>query len=117
MICVRTYTKLSDYDAIDLPVFTCSSRDYVCIKRQVRGDGDPTCFTDIANTGISALQDWCHELTLASCQRNVHDYFNQFVEFYTNVKAYLQGVSNVAKEDHKKLRDKWESTVVSPPRL
>ncbi|KAF6763828.1 hypothetical protein DFP72DRAFT_1059878 [Ephemerocybe angulata] len=47
----------------DLAVFTCSSRDYLRLTGQVKGDGEPQCFLREEDTGIPELQAWCRELT------------------------------------------------------
>ena len=61
--------QIRDYAKIDLPVFTCSSRDYIRLKGQVKGDGEPSCFSNVEDTGIPELQQWCHQLTIASRER------------------------------------------------
>jgi hypothetical protein len=66
--------NLRDYGAIDLPVITVSSRDYVRIRGQVAGDGDPNCFVGVADTGIPELQDWTRELTVASRERAARNF-------------------------------------------
>ena len=45
-----TFYNLSDYDAIDLPVFTCSSRDYVRLK------GSGLLVFQFAKLGLRLLQ-------------------------------------------------------------
>ena len=99
-----------DYDEIDLPVFTCSSRDYVRIKGmfqrefsshasthtaligQVKGDGDPTCFTKADNTGIPELQKWCHHLTVSSRERAARNFLAHLKTFASSVKLYVAGI-------------------------
>ncbi|KAG6894378.1 hypothetical protein C0992_006392 [Termitomyces sp. T32_za158] len=108
--------NIRDYDAIDLPVFTCSSRDYVRLKghissfSQVRGDGDPTCFTNAKDTGIPDLQQWCQQLTISSRQRSTRSFLAQLKTFATSVQSYFQGIGDVTTEDRENLRRKWESS-------
>lgn len=102
-------TNAPDYDEIDLPVFTCSARDYVRIKGQVKGDGDPTCFTKPADTGIPALQDWCHHLTVSSRERAARNFLAHLKTFANSVKTYVQGIGDVTAADREALREKWES--------
>lgn len=122
--------SLPDYNAIDLPVFTCSSRDYVRIKGrvhfyylslsfrflltifatgQVKGDGEPTCFTNVEDTGIPGLQRWCHELTVASRERAARSFLSQLKAFITGVGSYVRGISDVTPADRESLRERWES--------
>ncbi|KAJ7507726.1 hypothetical protein B0H11DRAFT_1968347 [Mycena galericulata] len=100
---------LRDYDTIDLPVFTVSSRDYVRIKKQVKGDGEPTCFSNVRDTGIPELQDWCHNLTQASREHAAKRFLEHLVVFANNVKQYVSGIGEVTAADRESLRDRWES--------
>ncbi|KAG6874835.1 hypothetical protein C0992_006356 [Termitomyces sp. T32_za158] len=108
--------NIRDYDAIDLPVFTCSSRDYVRLRghisscSQVRGDGAPTCFTNAKDTGIPDLQQWCQQLTISSRQRSARSFLAQLKTFATSVQSYFQGIGDVTTEDRENLRRKWESS-------
>lgn len=119
----------SDYEKINLPVFTCSSRDYVRIKGsavidvrssclmafhlgQVSGDGEPTCFSKVDDTGIPSLQQWCHTLTLASRQRGARQFSKQLKHFATSVKTYVQGIGEVTAADRESLRAQWESSPI-----
>ncbi|KAF9452482.1 hypothetical protein P691DRAFT_697145, partial [Macrolepiota fuliginosa MF-IS2] len=100
---------LRDYDKINLPVFTCSSRDYIRIQGQVKGDGEPACFTNVEDTGIPGLQRWCHELTIASRSRAALNFHSQLRAFATGVESYVHGISDVTLADRESFRDKWES--------
>ncbi|KAJ7179922.1 hypothetical protein C8R43DRAFT_870220 [Mycena crocata] len=101
--------SVRDYDAVDLPVFTCSSRDYVRIQKQVKGDGEPTCFSNIEDTGIPRLQDWCHRLTRTSRERTAKIFLKELSVFATSVRQYVAGIGEVTATDRASLRDKWES--------
>ncbi|TFK83640.1 hypothetical protein K466DRAFT_528541 [Polyporus arcularius HHB13444] len=101
--------NIRDYDAIDLPVFTCSARDYVRIKGQVKGDGDPTCFTKVDDTGVPALQEWCHQLTISSRSRAARNFLTHLNTFAKNVRVFLQGVGEVTEADRLAMKDQWES--------
>ncbi|KAG6813480.1 hypothetical protein H0H92_010505 [Tricholoma furcatifolium] len=102
--------NIRDYEAIDLPVFTCSSRDYVRLKGQVKGDGEPTCFANAQDTGIPDLQRWCHQLTVSSRERAARNFLSQLKAFATSVKSYVQGIGEVTVADREDLRQKWESS-------
>ncbi|KAF5388296.1 hypothetical protein D9615_000347 [Tricholomella constricta] len=102
--------NIRDYDAIDLPVFTCSSRDYVRLKGQVKGDGEPTCFSNAKDTGIPELQQWCHQLTISSRERAARNFRAHLTAFATSVQSYVQGIGDVTVVDREALREKWESS-------
>jgi len=61
-------TNIREYTGIDLPMFMVSSRDYVRLTEQVEGDGGPTCFSRVEDTGIPLLREWC--LTLGTRRHN-----------------------------------------------
>ncbi|KAK7470729.1 hypothetical protein VKT23_002151 [Stygiomarasmius scandens] len=103
--------KLRDYDAINLPVFTCSSRDYVRLTGQVKGDGEPTCFTDKESTSIPALQRWCHSLTLSSRARSANIFYNHLKAFANTVRSHVLGIDGITAADRDQLRQKWESNL------
>lgn len=123
----------ADYEAIDLPVFTCSARDYVRIKGassctffyvrsftlghigQVKGDGDPTCFTKVDDTGIPALQEWCHKLTISSRSRAARNFLSHLTTFAKNVHVFLHGVGDVTEEDRLAMKEQWESDMAQEP--
>ncbi|KAH8106194.1 hypothetical protein BXZ70DRAFT_422562 [Cristinia sonorae] len=103
--------NLRNYDAIDLPVFTCSSRDYVRLKGQVKGDGEPACFSRIEDTGIPEIQKWCHNLTVASRERAARNFLTHLKTFANSVRTYVQGIGDVTAADREALREKWESSM------
>jgi hypothetical protein len=102
--------NLRNYDEIDLPVFTCSSRDYVRITGQVRGDGDPSCFSNVEDTGIPSLRQWCHQLTISSRSRASKQFHTHLKTFANSVRVYVDGIGDVTIADRESLREKWEST-------
>ncbi|CAK5275569.1 unnamed protein product [Mycena citricolor] len=101
--------NLRDYGAVDLPVFTCSSRDYVRITRQVKGDGEPACFTNKEDTGIPAVQAWCHTLTRSGRDRAAKSYITQLSQFARDIQHYVEGITTVTASDRDSLREQWES--------
>ncbi|KAL5487951.1 hypothetical protein ACEPAI_6059 [Sanghuangporus weigelae] len=101
--------NLRDYDGINLPVFTISSRDYIRITKQVKGDGNPSCFSNIEDTGIPELQKWCHSLTIKSRERAARNFRNQLRVFTTSIKSYIDSFAMVSEADREALRQKWES--------
>ncbi|KAF5370055.1 hypothetical protein D9758_001123 [Tetrapyrgos nigripes] len=103
--------NLRDYNAINLPVFTCSSRDYVRLTGQVKGDGSPTCFSDKESTGIPELQKWCHTLTFSSRARSANMFYTHLKAFANSIKTYVNGIGDVTAIDREELKQKWESNL------
>lgn len=95
-----------------------SAKFWACISRfltsavvvgQVKGDGEPTCFTNAEDTGVPALQEWCHKLTFTSRARVARNFMTQFKAFLTSIGSYVQGIGEVTAVDRESLRAKWES--------
>ncbi|KAG1886363.1 uncharacterized protein F5891DRAFT_1120509 [Suillus fuscotomentosus] len=101
--------NLRNYDEVDLEVFTCSSRDYVRITGRMELDEDPSCFSNIADTGVPALQKWCHRLAVGNQHRAAKQYHLQLKMFANSVRVYTDGISDAIVADSKALREKWES--------
>ncbi|KLO16323.1 hypothetical protein SCHPADRAFT_823334 [Schizopora paradoxa] len=101
--------NLRDYDNINLPVFTVSARDYIRITKQVKGDGEPSCFSSINDTGVPELQEWCKTLTVASRERGARSFRNHLRVFATSVKTYIQSFGTVSESDRTTLRDQWQT--------
>ena len=76
---------------------------------QVKGDGKPTCFSNIADTGIPDLQKWCHQLTIASRERAARTFMAHLKAFTVSIDSYVQGIGDVTAMDREALRAKWES--------
>ncbi|KAG8926319.1 hypothetical protein FRC02_008968 [Tulasnella sp. 418] len=100
---------MRDYAAIDLPTFTVSSRDYIRITKQVEGDGEPTCFTDVADTQIPALQEWTKSLTVSSRDRAARNFLTQLKTFTAGIESYLCDMNSVSAIDRVNLRQRWAS--------
>lgn len=79
---------------------------------QVKGDGDPTCFTRPDDTGIPELQKWCHHLTVSSRERAARTFLTHLKSFANSVKLYVAGIGDVTIADREALREKWESDMV-----
>lgn len=77
---------------------------------QVQGDGDSSCFSNLDDTCIPALQEWCHALTVSSRERAARNFLTQLKTFGNSVKTYVQGIGEITGEDRALLREKWEST-------
>ena len=81
----------------------------IILTDQVKGDGDPTCFSNVKDTGIPDLQKWCHTLTISSRDRAARNFLAHLKTFATTVKTYVQGIGDVTIGERESLRDKWES--------
>ncbi|KAH8830804.1 hypothetical protein DL96DRAFT_1668499 [Flagelloscypha sp. PMI_526] len=102
--------NVRDYDAISLPVFTVSARDYARIKGQAKGDGEPSTFTDPQLTEVPLLQSWCKELTVASRERTARNFLVHLATFSKTVESYTRGIGDVTEADRTLLREKWETS-------
>lgn len=76
---------------------------------QVKGDGEPSCFSNPQDTGIPDLQKWCHQLTISSRERAARNFLAHLKTFATSVQSYVQGIGDVTAIDRELLREKWES--------
>lgn len=83
--------------------------DLTVITGQVKGDGEPTCFSNVGDTGIPALQQWCHQLTIASRERAARNFLAHLSTFAKSVQGYVQGIGDVTAADREELRERWES--------
>ncbi|KAF8531170.1 hypothetical protein JB92DRAFT_3105602 [Gautieria morchelliformis] len=101
--------QIRNYDDIDLPTFCVSARDYIRITKQVKGDGKPTCFTDVVNTGIPDLQEWCQSLTVSSRERAARTFLAHLHTFIASVMSYVKGITEVKETDRVALREMWQS--------
>lgn len=82
---------------------------------QVKGDGKPSCFSNIADTGIPDLQKWCHQLTIASRERAARAFMTHLKAFTVSIRSYVQGIGDVTAIDREVLREKWESQGFNQP--
>lgn len=104
-------TNVDDkYAAIDLPVFTCSSRDYLRLSGQVSGDGEAICFSELDDTGIPSLRAWTS--TLGSNKRNKHSKTLRQILYQevTGVQRLIEGIEEGDPVQRKALKDQWATT-------
>ncbi|KAH6918038.1 hypothetical protein BKA70DRAFT_7014 [Coprinopsis sp. MPI-PUGE-AT-0042] len=113
-----------DYDEIKLPVFTCSSRDYNRLKGNDEDDSEPTCFSNIEDTGIPGLQEWIHIITMASRHRAARDSLSQLSSLTRSIRAFSE-TPNVSIAEKEAIRQCWgdggirrrlEMTLLAPSR-
>lgn len=116
----------------ELPVFTVSSREYMRHRgvSTTCSDGAAPCcdvdqilwirighinetleFASIEDTGIAALQEWCHTLTLPVREEDARKAMEDLRAFATTLRTYIAGAPQVAEAERKSLRVKWESTM------
>lgn len=76
---------------------------------QVKGDGGSSCFSNVEHTGVPALQQWCHQLTVASRERAARTFLTHVKAFAQSIQSYVEGNGEVTASDREYLREKWES--------
>ena len=77
----------------------------------MKGDGEPSCFSSIEDTGVPELQQWCHSLTVSSRERAAKNFLTHLKTFANSVCTYVQGIGDVTVADREALREKWESSM------
>ena len=82
---------------------------YQHFAEQVKGDGDPACFSSLSDTGVPELQEWCKSLTSSSRERGARNLRRQLRVFATNIKTYVEGFGAVSEEDRESLREQWQT--------
>ncbi|KAL0949749.1 hypothetical protein HGRIS_009787 [Hohenbuehelia grisea] len=102
-------SSLRDYESIKLPVFTCSTQDYMRLTNPAKGDGRPHCFQNVEDTGIPALQQWCHEITLSLHEHAAQALTTQLKAFATTIQAYTQEISEADAQGCDALRKMWQT--------
>ena len=75
----------------------------------MKGDGDPSCFTKIEDTGIPELQEWCHTLTVSSRERAARNFLIHLKTFANSVRSYVSDNGEITAADRLALREKFES--------
>ena len=81
------------------------------LSEQAKGDGDAGCFTSKTDTGIPALQSWCHELTVASRERAARVFLKRLSTFLKSIRSYVDEMEGVSLEDRISLREMWQSEI------
>jgi hypothetical protein len=82
---------------------------------QVKGDGEPTVFEDKQETGIPALQSWCHTLTDSSRLRAARNFIKHLKTFGQSVASYVTSINDVSVADRLNLKEKWASDEPEDP--
>ncbi|THH18282.1 hypothetical protein EW146_g2655 [Bondarzewia mesenterica] len=91
------------------PVFMCSAREY----HRLNGEGDDgnqvVCFSNIEDTGIPALQEWCHTLTKPVRTRAATRYASS-LDGLADIRQYLECDNEDTDYGRAALRSRWSST-------
>lgn len=123
-------TEVTDYEIINLPVFTCSSRDFLRLQGllflvahlymiqphalgHAKGDGEPVCFSNSEDTGIPAVQSWCHQLTSDSRQRCATDLLRELETILVTIRSYVGSRYNISPAERILLQRKWQTPGVN----
>lgn len=69
---VRDYNEVAD----QLPVFCVSSRGYQKLQGRLKRDGDPPVFSNIEETGLPELQNYCMKLTEKAREHGARKFLN-----------------------------------------
>ncbi|PIL36749.1 hypothetical protein GSI_00438 [Ganoderma sinense ZZ0214-1] len=108
-----------DDDDRELPVFTCSARDYMRIKKKtLEGDGDPVCFAHDGDTEIPALSRWISTLTIPAKEQATLHLFVEVKNVLASVTASLEEKPHLTPQDRAVLQGRWrsnEAQLVIPP--
>ncbi|KAH6918037.1 hypothetical protein BKA70DRAFT_1214040 [Coprinopsis sp. MPI-PUGE-AT-0042] len=99
----------ADYEEVNLPVFTCSSQDYIRIICKDQNDGPPTCFSDVKHTGIPAVRKWCRMITLARHERATRDFLAQLSAFVKSIQGFARITEGTSAADQETLRRQWDT--------
>lgn len=81
------------------------------LHRSSQGGWGSYLFHETDDTGIPALQEWCHHLTVSSRERAARNFFTHLKTFANSVKTYVEGAGDVTAADRESLRAKWESNL------
>ncbi|KAI0056842.1 hypothetical protein BV25DRAFT_1813365, partial [Artomyces pyxidatus] len=96
----------------DLPVFCCSSRDYLRLKGLATGDGRASCFSDIEQTEIPALRSWSLDITTAARERAVTKLLARLNAFAKSIQQYLGIADEGGTAGQAALKMRWGAKTV-----
>jgi hypothetical protein len=84
-------------------------QDSTRATEQVKGDGDPNCFSSKEDTGIPPLQKWCHDITVSARERVAKKFLHHLSTFLQQVSSYVSDMEGVSIQDRVTLRNRWET--------
>lgn len=73
------------------------------------GGDEVKCFSDIGQSGIPSLQEWCHNLATATPAQHAKRFNKHLAMFARSMEQQLKGIGAVSRADRANLRQKWES--------
>lgn len=73
----------------------------------------PACFSDVQDTDVPRLQEWCHTLSRSSVKRTALRQARQALQLATAVQSFLQFQLRVSSFDCSVLRHKWKTSNAS----
>ena len=78
---------------------------------QVIGDGEPVCFTDVADTGIPALQQWCHDLTQPFREQAALKYLSRLGSLALRIRTWVENIDARpdTAETRRQIRKKYQT--------
>ncbi|KAL1740297.1 hypothetical protein HDZ31DRAFT_68071 [Schizophyllum fasciatum] len=82
---------MRDYSNVNLPVYPCSARDYMRLRKLIPGDSKRTTFSTLEDTGIPAIAAWI--LDLSHCGID-----NRAIHKLELGKAYIDSVRNFCED-------------------
>ncbi|KAJ3937669.1 MAG: hypothetical protein NXY57DRAFT_221343 [Lentinula lateritia] len=99
-------------DGFNFPVFTCSSRNYLRIKDSV---SDERCeHLDIVQTEIPLLQEWIHQITNSSHQKELGLMSDMLNNLAQAVKTFCQdNAGGLTTSEQTAIKQKWRSKVLA----
>ncbi|KAI0315371.1 hypothetical protein OF83DRAFT_1293359 [Amylostereum chailletii] len=83
---------------IDLPVFSCSSHDYLRLEGLDIIEGETGCFSDVDDTGIPALRNWCHRRTWPARDRVAGNFLADLEAVARRIQQYTTQTSYASAE-------------------
>ncbi|KAF5352995.1 hypothetical protein D9758_007953 [Tetrapyrgos nigripes] len=93
-----------DVDDTDLPVFACSSNDYLRLTGRST-DGSPACYEEASQTGIPDVQTWLIQATRKEHERAAKSFLKLTQLFIRGVRTRLLGVDGITLDERNELRD------------
>ncbi|KAJ4484292.1 hypothetical protein C8J55DRAFT_605104 [Lentinula edodes] len=100
-----------DVSELDFPVFTCSSREYIRMKRLiVDEEQDVPHFTNTDRTEIPLLQRWIHQITTSSRKKELGLIRNLLNILAQEVKTFCKdNAGGLNESERTMIKEKWSA--------
>lgn len=114
LICrsLRARPVITSESTVRITIATHQTLYLIFVAEQVRGDGGPSCFVNVEDTGVPALQEWCHELTIHARERSARSLLNNLATFLRSIRSYVDDMEGVSVADRLALAEMWESNML-----